>query len=106
MQIILSQQEIDQKITRLAHQIIENTFEQESLFIGGICGNGIVLAEKIKNIIEKNSNQKITVFEINVNKIEPWSEEIKLSVSQEVLKNGYILMIDDVINSGKTMQYA
>ena len=105
MQIILSQQEIDQKITRLAHQIIENTFEQESLFIGGICGNGIVLAEKIKNIIEKNSNQKITVFEINVNKIEPWSEEIKLSVSQEVLKNGYILMIDDVINSGKTMQY-
>ncbi len=106
MQIILSQQEIDQKITRLAHQIIENTFEEKALFIGGICGNGLLLAEKIKEIISKNSDQEITVFEILVNKIEPWSEEIKLSVPQELIKNGYLIMIDDVINSGKTMQYA
>jgi pyrimidine operon attenuation protein/uracil phosphoribosyltransferase len=106
MQVILSQLEIDQKITRLAHQIIENTFEQETLFIGGICGNGIQLAEKIKEIIVKHSTQKIIVFEITVNKSEPWSETISLSVPQETLKNGYILLVDDVINSGKTMQYA
>lgn len=106
MQVILSQLEIDQKITRLAHQIIENTFEQETLFIGGICGNGIQLAEKIKDIIVNHSSQNIIVFEIKVNKSEPWSEPISLSVPQETLKNGYILLVDDVINSGKTMQYA
>ena len=106
MQVILSQLEIDQKITRLAHQIIENTFEQETLFIGGICGNGIQLAEKIKEIILNHSSQKIIVFEITLNKSEPWSEPISLSVPQETLKNGYILLVDDVINSGKTMQYA
>ena len=106
MQVILSQLEIDQKITRLAHQIIENTFEQETLYIGGICGNGIQLAEKIKEIILNHSSQKIIVFEISLNKSEPWSEPISLSVQQETLKNGYILLVDDVINSGKTMQYA
>jgi pyrimidine operon attenuation protein/uracil phosphoribosyltransferase len=106
MQIILSQQEIDQKITRLAHQIIENTFEQETLFMGGISGNGIQIAQKIKAIIEDNSTQKIIIFEMIVNKSEPWSEPILLSLPQETLKNGYILLIDDVINSGKTMQYA
>jgi pyrimidine operon attenuation protein/uracil phosphoribosyltransferase len=106
MQVILSQLEIEQKITRLAHQIIENTFEQETLFIGGICGNGIQLAEKIKEIILNHSSQKIIVFEITLNKSEPWSEPISLSVPQETLKNGYILLVDDVINSGKTMQYA
>lgn len=106
MQIILSQQEIDQKITRLAHQIIENTFEQETLFIGGICGNGFQLAEKIKTIIDNNSTQQIILFEMIVNKNEPWSEPIKLSIPQEELKNGYILLVDDVLNSGKTMQYA
>ena len=67
MQVILSQLEIDQKITRLAHQIIENTFEQETLFIGGICGNGIQLAENIKEIILNHSSQKIIVFEITLN---------------------------------------
>ena len=106
MQVILSQLEIDQKITRLAHQIIENTFEEETLYIGGICGNGIQLAEKIKEIILNHSSQKIIVFEITLNKSEPWSEPISLSVPQETLKNGYILLVDDVINSGKTMQYA
>ncbi len=106
MQIILTQKEIDQKITRLAHQIIENTFEEKNLFIGGICGNGLLLAEKIKNIISKNSDQNISVFEILVNKVEPWSEEIKLSIPQETIKNGFLILIDDVINSGKTMQYS
>jgi len=106
MQVILNQAEIDQKITRLAHQIIENTFEIEHLYIGGICGNGFELAKKINQLILKNSNQKVTLFEISVNKNEPWSEPIVLSIPQEDLKQGYILMVDDVINSGKTLQYA
>lgn len=106
MQIILSQLEIEQKITRLAHQIIENTFEQETLFIGGICGNGIQLANRMKDIISKHSNQNIVVFEITINKFEPWAEEICLSIDQALMLKGYVLLIDDVINSGKTMQYA
>lgn len=106
MQIILSQLEIEQKIRRLAHQIIENTFEQEILYIGGISGNGIQLANEIKKIIENHSTQKIVIFEMVVNKLEPWIEPISLSIPQENLKNGYILLVDDVINSGKTMQYA
>ena len=106
MQIILSQLEIDQKVTRLAHQIIENTFEQERLYIGGISGNGSQLATRIKEIIEENTDQEIILFEMTLNKVEPWKEPITLSITQEEIKNGYILLIDDVINSGKTMQYA
>lgn len=106
MQTILNQIEIDQKITRLAHQIIENTFEEPVLFIGGICGNGIQLANKLRDIISQHSEQKVSVFEINVNKDEPWSEKIQLSISESELKHGYILLVDDVLNSGKTMQYA
>jgi pyrimidine operon attenuation protein / uracil phosphoribosyltransferase len=106
MQIILTHKEIDQKITRLAHQIIENTFEIEHLFIGGISGNGVSIANQIAEIITSNSNQKITTFEINVNKSEPWSEKIELSIPQHEMKHGYILLVDDVLNSGKTMQYA
>lgn len=106
MQKILSQKDIEQKITRLAHQIIENTFEINELFIGGITGNGLVIAERIAKIIKDNSDQKITTFKISLNKNEPWSAPIELSISQDELKHGYILLVDDVLNSGKTMQYA
>ena len=46
MQVILNHQQIEQKITRLGHQILENTFEEKTLFIGGITGNGSILAKK------------------------------------------------------------
>jgi pyrimidine operon attenuation protein/uracil phosphoribosyltransferase len=106
MQEILSSREIQQKTERLAHQLIENTFEQEQIFIGGIAGNGSILAENLAAIIRKQGDTKVHVFEIRVNKDEPWSEKIELTASKEDLKNSYIILVDDVVNSGKTMQYA
>jgi pyrimidine operon attenuation protein/uracil phosphoribosyltransferase len=106
MQQILSHQEIQQKITRLGHQIIENCFSEPKIFLGGICGNGLKLAEELKKIIVAESDQQVEVFEIIVNKDEPWSEPIRLSIPEKELKHGYILLVDDVLNSGKTMQYA
>jgi pyrimidine operon attenuation protein/uracil phosphoribosyltransferase len=106
MNTILSQLEIEQKITRLSHQILENCFEEPTIFIGGIAGNGIVLARNIEKILRANSTQEITVFELSINKDEPWKDQVTLSIDQAVLKNGYIILVDDVLNSGKTMQYA
>jgi pyrimidine operon attenuation protein / uracil phosphoribosyltransferase len=106
MQEILSSRDIKQKTERLAHQLIENTFEEETIFIGGIDGNGILLAESLASIMRNHSDSKIVVFTIYVNKSEPWSEPIRLSASKEDLKNAYIILVDDVFNSGKTMQFA
>jgi pyrimidine operon attenuation protein/uracil phosphoribosyltransferase len=106
MQSILSHLQVEQKITRLAHQIIENCSNENEILLGGICGNGIVLAEKMKVIIEKESNLQIQVFEITLDKIDPLRNPIKLSIEESSLENAYVILIDDVINSGITMQYA
>lgn len=106
MQIILNHQQIQQKITRLGHQILENCFEEETIFIGGISGNGTALAKKLTQIIQENSEIEVIFFEIDVNKEEPWSAPIKLSIDERKLKKGFIVIVDDVVNSGKTMQYA
>lgn len=106
MQTILSSREIQQKTQRLAHQLIENCFEEEQIFIGGIKGNGIPLANTLSEIIERHSDIKAHVFTIDIDKKEPWSENITLSMDKNELKNAVIILVDDVINSGKTMQYA
>ncbi len=106
MQEILSSVEIDQKINRLAHQLLENCFEEEQIFIGGICGNGVSLSKKIASIIASQGLTKVKTFEITLDKKEPWANSIKMSLNKEELKNGYIVLVDDVLNSGKTMQYA
>lgn len=106
MQTILSDNQINQKIDRLAHQLIENCFEEEQVFIGGIKGNGFELAKRIQSIINDEGSVKSELFEIEINKDEPWIDTINLSIETSKLKNGYIVLIDDVLNSGKTMQYA
>jgi pyrimidine operon attenuation protein/uracil phosphoribosyltransferase len=106
MNSILNHLDINRKITRLAHEVLENSFEEPVLFIGGICGNGILIAEELKQIILSHSNQEIHVFEILINKDEPWKDAVNLSIDEDKLKNGYIILVDDVLNSGKTMQYA
>lgn len=106
MNNILNHKEIEQKIIRLGHQLLENCFEEPDVLIGGICGNGIVLAHRLKKILNENSDQNVEVFEININKEEPWKEAITLNIDEKKIKNSFIVLVDDVLNSGKTMQYA
>ena len=101
MQIILNHTQTQQKITRLGHELIENCFEEPHLFMGGIAGNGFELAQRLANIIEKNSSIQVTCFKISIDKNEPWKKDISLSIDQKELKKGYIVLVDDVINSGK-----
>ena len=106
MQVILNHQKIHQKITRLGHQIIENCVGEKTIYIGGIIGNGYVLAQLLATIISEHSEINVHVFEVNINKEEPWKYPITFSIDEKSLKKGFIVLVDDVINSGKTMQYA
>lgn len=106
MQEILSQVQIEQKINRLAHQLLENCFEESEIFVGGIHGNGYTLAKRLTEIVQGASDLTVHLFEIHINKEEPWSEDIRLSMERSQMKNGYIVLVDDVFNSGKTMQFA
>lgn len=106
MQEILNELQISQKINRLSFQLLENCFQENKIFIGGIAGNGELLAKRIAAIVEKNADVNVHLFTINVNKSKPWSEPIKLNIDKTKVKNGYIVLVDDVLNSGKTMQYA
>ena len=104
--IVLDNSQISQKIERIAYEIYENTFEERVLFIGGIAGNGFLFAERLVVELSRISDQEIRLFEINVDKDEPLKNEIRLSIDDTDLTNTTCILVDDVINSGRTMLYA
>jgi pyrimidine operon attenuation protein / uracil phosphoribosyltransferase len=106
MQVVLNKTQIDQKVNRLAHQIIENTFEEKKIFIAGICGNGLRLANELGRIIRENSELDVNVFEITLNKEQPLGNPINISIDATIIKDAFLILVDDVLNSGATMQYA
>lgn len=104
--IVLNQEQIKQKIERIAYEILENTFEEKEIFVGGIAGNGFLLAERIVSKLNEISDQQIKLFEVTVNKDNPNDFPINLSIDDQDLSQSTIIIFDDVINSGRTMIHA
>jgi pyrimidine operon attenuation protein/uracil phosphoribosyltransferase len=105
--IVLSKEKVLQKLNRLIHQIHENVFDEKEIIIAGIDGYGYVIAERIAKELGTISNLKIILSKINMDKENPLSRPITLDgVTAAQYENKVILVVDDVINSGKTIIYA
>jgi pyrimidine operon attenuation protein/uracil phosphoribosyltransferase len=104
--IVLTRSQIDQKIDRIAFEIYENSFEENVIYLGGISGNGFLFAERLVAKLSEISDQSVRLFELSIDKDAPLEHEINLSVSNEELQGSTMILVDDVINSGRTMSYA
>lgn len=103
---VLSNLQIEQKINRIAFQIIENNFKESKLFVGGITGTGSLLAKRIQDVLIQNSDLEIEFFTVTVDKQNPLNRLIETSIDVKRFTNGVVILVDDVLNSGSTMQYA
>ena len=104
--IVLNERQINQKLDRIAYEIVENNFQDEQIFLVGIIGNGFEIAKELGKRLENIGEQKINVSELTIDKKKPLEYEISTSILLENFDHQTIILIDDVINSGRTMQYA
>jgi len=106
MKLILNHLQIKQKIKRLAYEIYENHFEQETLYVVGIEPMGLALAELLQKELEAISPLQVHLLGLSLDKKSPLQNEIRLSKPIDLLENQNVILVDDVLNSGKTMFYA
>ncbi len=102
--IILTHQEIEHKIKRIAYQIYETFVEEESIVLAGITSNGYFLAEKLAVSLQSISPIKVVLCEVKIDKTN-LNSEITTSISKEEYQNKGIVLVDDVLNSGSTLMY-
>ena len=103
--IILTNQEIEHKIKRIAYQIYETFVDEEEVVIAGIASNGFLFAEKIASALSNISTLKVSICEVKINKQNP-QQAIQTSLTREEYKNKGLVLVDDVLNSGTTLIYA
>lgn len=103
---ILDGTSINQKIKRLAWQVYEENLSEKDMVIVGISERGLILANRIGPIIQDISKIKIKISQLNLDKDNPYNKDVLLDMEVEEYKNKVVLLVDDVLNSGKTLMYA
>lgn len=102
---ILSHDEINHKIKRIAYQVYECNVNEKEVVIAGIGNNGFVFAKKLQKVLEDISEIKPVLCQVIIDKKNPQSK-IETSIPESEYKNKSIVLVDDVLNSGTTLIYS
>ena len=101
--LILNSKQIEQKINRIAYEIYENNYDEKDIVIAGIAANGYLLAKRIADVLQQISKIKVQLLEISFDKENPFVTALSIKLSDKELKNKVVILVDDVLNSGRTL---
>lgn len=101
---ILGTNDIAEKTTRIAYQIFEDNFEEDSIVFAGIAERGYVFAERLSQKYSEISGKEVQLLRLDIDK---GSSSLKGSANRdiEVARDKVVVLIDDVLNSGRTLAY-
>ena len=101
---ILDKDKINKIVKRLAYQILESNLNSSEIILIGIYENGYNLANIIFKELKLITKINTELYFAKVNKKSPL-DNIVFECEKEYLRNKSIVLIDDVLNTGKTLIY-
>ena len=102
---ILDRSKTLQKVKRIAFEIYENNFDEEEIILAGIAGEGFVFAQMLQKNLEEISKLKINIAKIIFDKSADFQPDITLESSVDTFRNKVIIIVDDVLNTGRTLAF-
>ena len=110
--VILDAQRIERCIQRIARQILEDHHAAPLIAIAAIDGQGTVMARRIVDALEAISEHAVSGFTVSLDKDAPLDHPIVVTdrhgdaFAAESLDGATIIVVDDVLNSGRTLLHA
>ena len=110
--VIMSAQDIERALDRIALQILEKNLQVEDMVIVGIHTGGVFLADRLHHIIEGREKKKLPSGSLDITLYrDDWSRVAqnpivkKTDIAFEV-EGKPLMLVDDVIYTGRTIRAA
>ena len=104
--LILDALQIEQKIKRMAYEIFENNFKEKIVVLAGIEGQGYLFAQLLAKELSAISEIEPIVVKVSLDKQAPLQGDIAIDVDGKTLKKKCVILVDDVLNTGRTLAYS
>ena len=102
--LVLDKNQIAQKINRIAYQILEDNLDEKEIVLAGIWDRGYKLAIRLKSVLKQIANFEVTLLRVDLEKLNN-KLHAKTDLKESAWKGKVIILVDDVLNSGKTLAY-
>lgn len=109
--IVIDHLTMKRTIRRISYEMIEKNKTLENIVILGIRKKGVVLAQIIAENINQIEGTEVPVFELDIT---PYRDDIETNIPKNVnkalvkvsLTNKVVVLIDDVLYTGRTVRAA
>ncbi len=103
---ILDSTKIEQKIKRLAIEVLENNYDEAEVYLAGINNRGLHFARRLVEQLREISPIAFHLIHVRLDPSDPLSKPVELDVPVEGLRDKVVIVVDDVANTGRTIFYA
>ena len=110
--VLMDAKQISHAISRMAHEILESLDDEAKLAVIGIRSNGDFLADRLVKEIRKIDGRKVEVGYMDITLYRddlltnPEHPEIKATEILFPVDNNIIILVDDVLFTGRTIRAA
>lgn len=101
-QQVLTLEQTQQKIRRIAFEIYERNFEEEEIILAGITGEGFEFARLLAAELQSISPVGTQLVEILLDKDRPHRSDISFREDLTLDESKVVIVADDVLNTGRT----
>ncbi|RWZ61398.1 bifunctional pyr operon transcriptional regulator/uracil phosphoribosyltransferase PyrR [Labedella populi] len=109
---VLQHADISRALTRIAHEILESNRGPDALVILGIPTRGVVLARRVATLVSEISGVDVPVGSLDVTMYRddlsrnPTRAPAPTSIPARGLDGATVVLVDDVLYSGRTIRAA
>ena len=101
---VLDFEKISRICGRLAYQILENNINEDEILLVGIKEKGYEIAKIIEQKLKDISSSKVHLKSITIDKKNP-NQISEVDINFDLMPKS-VYLVDDVLNTGKTLMFA